>query len=76
MKRFVISTSVLVGAAFGAATLATAGIAAIAIADHEVQGVVEDEKRHREEDAGNSIHNDYVNLNLTGAIAKDLDNIR
>ena len=37
---------------------------------------MEDEKRHREEDVGNSIHNDYVNLNLTGAIAKDLDNIR
>ena len=37
---------------------------------------MEAERIHRKEDVGNAIHNDYVNLNLTGIIAKDMDNIR
>ena len=76
VERFVFSTPILIGSAIGAASLATAGITAAVIADHEVQGVVEAEKVHREEDVGNALHNNYINLNLTGIIAKDLDNIR
>ena len=76
IERFIISTSILIGTAVGAASIAAAGVTAAVVADREVQGVVEAERIHREEDVGNAIYNNYVNLNLTGIIAKDMDNIR
>merc|ERR1712030_293448 len=39
-------------------------------------GVIEAEKIHREEDIENSLHNDFVNLNLTGIITQDIDEFR
>merc|ERR1712030_10687 len=39
-------------------------------------GVIEAEKIHREEDIENSLHNDFINLNLTGIITQDIDEFR
>ena len=75
VERFIVSTPIIVGTAIGAASIATAGVTAAVVANQEVQGIVEAEKVHRIEDVDNAIHNNYVNLNLTGLIAKDLDNI-
>ena len=76
VERFIVSTPIIVGTAIGAASIATAGVTAAVVANQEVQGIVEAEKVHRTEDVDNTLHNNYVNLNLTGLIAKDLDNIR
>merc|ERR1712105_389180 len=76
IERFIISTPILIGTAIGTAAIATAGVTAVVVAKKEVQGVIEAEKIHREEDIGNSIHNNFVNLNLTGTLAKDIDNVR
>ena len=75
-KRFFISTPILIGTVVGAASLATAGITAAAVANREVQGVIEAEKLHRDEDISNNVYNDRQNLNMTAAAAKDIDNIR
>ena len=75
-KRFVFTTPIIVGSIIGAASIATSGITAAVIASKEVQGVVEAELMHRIEDVDNAIINDYINLNLTALIAKDIDNIR
>ena len=76
VERFIISTPILIGTAIGAASIATAGVTAVVVAKNEVQGVMEAEKIHRKEDIGNSLHNDYVNLNLTNTISKDIDSFR
>ena len=75
-KRFNISTPILIGTAIGAASIATAGVTAAVVARSEIHGIVEAEQAHRIEDVDNAIHNNYVNLNLTVQIAKDIDNIR
>ena len=75
-KRFIISTPIIVGSVIGAASLATAGITAAAVANSEVQGVIELEKFHRNQDINNNLFNDRQNLNMTAIIAKDIDNIR
>ena len=58
------------------ASIATSGLTAAVIANNKVKGVVEAERMHRMEDEGNSVKNDYINLNLTALIAKDIDNVR
>ena len=37
---------------------------------------MEEEQAHRIEDVDNAIHNNWVNLNISVEIAKDIDNIR
>lgn len=64
-KRFFISTPIIVGSVIGAASLATAGITAAAVANSEVQGVIESEKFHRNQDINNNLFNDRQNLNMT-----------
>ena len=76
IERFIISTPILIGTAIGTAAIATAGVTAVVVAKNKVQGVIEAEKIHREEDIENSIHNNFVNLNLTGTVAEDIDNFR
>ena len=75
-KRFIVSTPILVGSIIGAASLATACVTAAVVAKSEVQGVIDMEKVHRNQDINNSLFNDRQNLNLTALIAKDIDNIR
>merc|ERR1712030_151643 len=38
--------------------------------------IVKQEQAHRIEDVDNAIHNNWVNLNISVEIAKDIDNIR
>merc|ERR1712030_27053 len=68
-------TPILVGSIIGAASLATAGVTAAVVAKSEVQGVIDMEKFHRNQDINNNLFNDRQNLNLTALIAKDIDNI-
>ena len=75
-KRFLVSTPILIGTAIGAASIATAGVTAAVIAKSETNRIVEEEQAHRIEDVDNAIHNNWVNLNISVEIAKDIDNIR
>ena len=58
-KRFFISTPIVIGTIVGAASLATAGITAAAVANREVQGVIKAEELHRVEDISNNIYNTF-----------------
>ena len=75
-ERFVISGPILIGTAIGAASIAIAGVTAHYVAKQETNRILEEEQAHRIEDVDNGIHNNWVNLNISVEIAKDIDNIR
>ena len=74
--RFVVSGSIIIATAIGAASVATAGLTAHYVAKSETDRIVAEQKVLCAIDVDNNIHNNYVNYNITLAIAKDLDNIR
>ena len=76
LPRFVISSSIVIATAIGAASVATAGVTAHYVAKSETDRIVEEQQVLRAIDVDNNIHNNLVNHNITLTIAKDLDNIR
>ena len=75
-RRFVVSGSIVIAAAIGAASIAGAGTTAYFVAKSETARITEEKNALRAIDVDNGIHNNFVNHNVSLAIAKDLDNIR
>ena len=75
-ERLVISGPIIIATAIGVDSIATAAATAHIVATQETNRVIKEEQAHRIEDVTNDIHNNQVNLNISGQIAKDIDNIR
>ena len=75
-RSFVVSGSIVIVAAIGAASVAGAGTTAYFVAKSETTHISKEQNALRAIDVDNGIHNNFVNHNVSLAIAKDLDNIR
>ena len=75
-RRFVVSGSIVIAAAIGAASVAASVPTAYFVAKSETAHITEEQNALRAIDVDNGIHNNFINHNISLAIAKDLDNIR
>ena len=75
-RRFVVSSSIIIAVAIGTASVARAGLTAHFVAKSETDRITEEQKVLCAIDVDNGIHNNYINHNISLAIAMDLDKIR